>query len=205
MEIGTSAGLNLRWDRYRYEWSNGGWGDIASAVRLDNVFVGTAPSIPARIDIVERAGCDPSPVDINKDSGRLTLLSYTWSDQVDRIQRLEAAIRIARAVPCVTDRAYGAEWLDERLEKSFPGAATAIFHSVVWPYISERERERIVTVIQNAGSRVSENAPIAWLRMEPNDDNAIEIRLRIYPGFEEQVIATSRAHAPAVRWLRKYG
>jgi hypothetical protein len=32
LEIGSSAGLNLRWDRYRYEWPGGSWGNAASAV-----------------------------------------------------------------------------------------------------------------------------------------------------------------------------
>ena len=203
LEIGTSGGLNLRWDQYRYEWSNGCWGNAGSAVRLENVFVSTAPSIPPRIEIVERAGCDPSPVDVTTDSGRLTLLSYTWSDQTDRIQRLEEAIKIARTAPCVIDTAYAADWLEQRLKKPRAGVATVIFHSVVWPYISQLERDRIVTIIENAATRVSENAPLAWLRMEPGKDNAFEIRLRIYPGFEEQVIATSSPHAPSVQWLRK--
>lgn len=202
LEIGTSAGLNLRWDRYRYEWSSSGWGEIASAVRLKNVFVDAAPSIPPHIHIVERSGCDPLPIDVSNDSGRLTLLSYIWSDQLERIERTEAALKIARNVPCLIDKSNGAEWLEERLQKSSVGAATVVFHSVVWSYISDRERERIVTTIQNAASRVSEGAPLAWLRMEPNADNIFEIRLRIYPGFEEQIIATSRPHSPSVRWLR---
>jgi hypothetical protein len=202
LEIGTSAGLNLRWDRYRYEWSSGGWGDIASAVRLENVFVGAAPSIPPHIQIVERSGCDPLPVDISNDSGRLTLLSYIWSDQLERIERARAAVEIARNVPCFIDKSNGAEWLEERLERSTVGVATVIFHSFVWSYISDREQRRIAAAIQNAASRVSEDAPLAWLRMEPNDDNAFEIRLRIQPGFEEQIIGTSRPHSPSVSWLR---
>ena len=203
LEIGTSAGLNLRWDRYRYEWPGGGWGDATSSVRLENVFVSAAPLIPPRIEVVERAGCDPSPIDASTDSGRFTLLSYTWADQVDRIRRLEAAIGIARTMPCVIDNALGSEWLEERLLKPFYGAATVVFHSAVWPYLSQTERERIATVIQDAGNRASETAPVAWLRMESNQDISLEVRLRIYPGFKEQLLATSLPHAPAVRWLCK--
>ena len=201
LEVGTSAGLNLRWDQYRYEWSGGAWGDVASAVRLENVFLGKAPSIPSHIEIVERAGCDPARVDISSESGRLTLLSYTWPDQIDRIHRLDAAIKIARSVPCAIEEAHGADWLEQHLQRPFPDAATVVFHSVVWPYISEGERERICRIIHNAGSLASESFPLAWLRMEPNKDEAFEIRLRIYPGFEEQVIATSSPHAPSVSWL----
>src|SRR4029077_13976724 len=38
LEIGASAGLNLRWDRYRYEARSGGWGDRDSPVRFTDAF-----------------------------------------------------------------------------------------------------------------------------------------------------------------------
>ncbi len=202
LEIGTSGGLNLRWDRYRYEWPGGNWGNPLSPVRLENVFIDGAPFLPPVIQIIDRAGCDPSPVDITSDSGRLTLLSYIWADQVDRIRRLAAAIEIARVVPCVIEKKYGGEWLEAHLRDPFAGAATVVFQSAVWQYIAGSEQQRIITIIEEAGQRASEEAPLAWLRME-GDNNTFEIRLRIYPGFKEQIIAISRPHAPSVRWLVK--
>jgi hypothetical protein len=40
--------------------------------------------------------------------------------------------------------------------------------------------------------------------MEPrggSGNNEPEVRLRIYPGFDERVIATTTFHVPAVRWM----
>ena len=202
LEIGSSAGLNLRWDLYRYEWPGGSWGNAGSAVRLENVFLDGAPFLPSTINIMDRGGCDPSPVDVTSDAGRFTLLSYIWPDQMYRIRRLEAAIEIARAIPCIIEKMHGAEWLEAYLRNSVAGAATVVFQSVVWPYISESERQRIITMIEEAGKHASADAPIAWLRMEAIN-NTFEIRLRIYPGFTEQIIATSLPHAPSVQWLLK--
>jgi hypothetical protein len=203
LEIGSSAGLNLRWDLYRYEWPGVSWDNAASPVRMEDVFIDGAPFLSSSINIVDRGGCDPSPVDITSDSGRITLLSYVWPDQMDRIRRLEAAIEIARVVPCVIEKMHGAEWLEVHLRNSFAGIATVVFQSAVWQYISESEQQRIVSIIENSGNRASEEAPIAWLRMEAIN-NIFEIRLRIYPGFKEQIITTSRAHAPSVHWLRAH-
>lgn len=69
-------------------------------------------------------------------------------------------------------------------------------------YLSERERRRILRLIETAGKRASEAVPVAWLRLEAVKDR-FQLRLRIYPGFKEQIIATSRPHAPSVRWLLK--
>lgn len=199
LEIGASAGLNLCWDHYRYDWSTGGWGNVSSAVHVKDVFMGEAPFIPPVIDVAERTGCDLSPIDIRSHAGRSILLSFIWPDQQDRIERSNAAMQVASAVPFVVQRANGEDWLPDRLAKPFGGVTTVVYHSLVWQYLSESERHNIARTIEEAGRRASEHAPLAWLKMEPSN-NGLEIRLRIFPGFEEQVLATTRPHAPSVRW-----
>jgi hypothetical protein len=200
LEAGSSAGLNLCWDRYRYEWRRGGWGDPASPLRIGDVFVEGTPPLPASATVASRAGCDPSPVDARSAEGRLTLLSYVWPDHVDRIRKLETAIEIARGVPYQIDRAGAADWLTLQLAEAATGVATVVYHSVVWPYLTEEERNRVTFVIEAAGARANSSAPLAWLRMEPGAKEA-DLTLRIYPGFEERVIATCGFHTPAVHWL----
>lgn len=199
LEIGSSAGLNLCWDRYRYEWPGGAWGDPASPLRIENIFVGEAPVLPSLATVASRAGCDPNPIDPRTPEGRLTLRSYTWADQPDRLRRLDAAISIASAMPYRIDKAGAAEWLPLQLADIVPGTATVVFHSVVWPYLAESERHAVTALIENAGQRATAAAPLAWLRMEPGAEEA-EVRLRIYPGLEECMIARCGFHSPAVRW-----
>src|SRR6185436_3701388 len=62
LEIGASAGLNLRWDHYRYEGAGVAWGDAASPVRLTDVFE-VPPPLAVTAEVNTRAGCDASPVD----------------------------------------------------------------------------------------------------------------------------------------------
>src|SRR5262249_44566595 len=79
LEIGASAGLNLRWDQYRYESVTGSWGNPASPVCIPEVFVDGKPSLDQDISIAERAGCDRHPIDIKTEDGQITLLSYIWA------------------------------------------------------------------------------------------------------------------------------
>ena len=58
LELGASAGLNLNWDRFRYERSAAAFGPPDSPVRLP--LAGTPP--PA-LRIVARRGCDAAPLD----------------------------------------------------------------------------------------------------------------------------------------------
>jgi hypothetical protein len=85
LEVGASAGLNLRWDRYRYEADDSSWGDADSSVRLYCQIEGEES---AEVAVVERRGSDRAPVDPNSEDGRLTLLSYLRPDQVHTEVRL---------------------------------------------------------------------------------------------------------------------
>ena len=86
LEIGASAGLNLRWDHLPF---------------LD---------APATIRVVERRGCDLNPIDPTLDDSR-ALLSFIWADQTDRLQQLAEVIEIARRVPAPVDRCDAIDWL----------------------------------------------------------------------------------------------
>lgn len=45
LEIGASAGLNLRWDRYRYEANGFAWGPADSQVRVELELNGEPPAL----------------------------------------------------------------------------------------------------------------------------------------------------------------
>src|SRR5207344_2150235 len=99
LEIGASAGLNLRWDRYRYEAGGFSWGPSDSPLTLRFDLEGTPPDLPASVEVAERRGCDANPVDVSTAEGRLTLRSFVWPDQPERIARMEAALEVAGEEP----------------------------------------------------------------------------------------------------------
>ena len=61
-EIGSSAGLNLLWDRFHYALGAQTWGDAASPVRIASDWRGQPPTLPARIAVAERRGNDLRPI-----------------------------------------------------------------------------------------------------------------------------------------------
>src|SRR5947209_4572957 len=75
LELGASAGLNLRWDRFRYEALDWAFGDSGSPLRVPCEYEGRPP-LPAQIWVLERAGCDPNPIDPTTRDGALTLQSF---------------------------------------------------------------------------------------------------------------------------------
>lgn len=199
LEVGASAGLNLRWDHFAYDTGQVVAGDPHSPVRFEGVWEGEPPPLPTAFEIAERAGCDRNPLDATTAEGRLTLRSYVWPDQLDRLARLEAAIDVACRVPAVVDRADAAEWVAERLAVATPRVATVVVHSIVLQYLSHGTRERFRNAVKGAGAAATAAAPLAWLRMEPGGERA-EVRLTTWPGGEERLVATAGYHGRPIWW-----
>lgn len=205
LEIGAAAGLNLLWDRYCYEAGGAVWGEVDSPVRFAPVFEGEHPPLDVRVEIAERRGCDPQPLDPCNEADRTTLLAYLWPDQTCRRQRLDGALRIARSVPVPVDAAGAGNWLAHQLAATRHGVATVVFHSIMMQYVGRAERERVVQTLQVAGKRATSTAPLAWLRFEPVKDEAgngiHRVELTMWPGGDTRSLAVSSPHGPPVRWL----
>ena len=83
-----------------------------------------------------------------------------------------------------------------------PGVASVVFHSIVMQYLSAADRRRVASALAEAGSRATGRAPLAWLRMEPGGEQA-EVRLTLWPGGSERLIASAGFHGRPVRWLAR--
>jgi hypothetical protein len=199
LEVGASAGLNLRFDCYRYELGGAGWGPEDSPVLLRTGLRGHPP-LHVQVSVASRAGCDASPVDPRTEDGRITLQSYVWPDQLERLDRLRAALSVAAEVEAPVDRAGAADWVESRLGADREGRATVVFHSIVMQYLDVDERERFERSLCDTGAAAAPTAPLAWLRMEPAGEHT-EVRLTLWPGGEERVLARAGYHGDPVEWL----
>jgi hypothetical protein len=201
-EIAASAGLNLSWDRYRYQFGGAAWGDEAARVRIDTDWSGGLPPLDASVKVVERAACDRRPTDLSDPAQRRRLTSYIWPDQPERLARLEAAIAVALEGGVRVEAADALDWVRARVRPQ-AGAATVLYHSVFWTYMSPAQQAALTEAIEALGAQASPDAPFAWLRLEPPPDDItrMELRLILWPGRAERLLAESHPHAAWVRWL----
>ena len=202
LELGSSAGLNLNFDRYRYEAGDLALGPADSAVSFVDRWTDGVPALGAPLNVVERAGCDLAPLDLTRERDRLELEACIWPDEFGRIAELRAAAAIAAQSPPPLERASADEWIEGRLAEPASGVATVVFHSVFWPYLPQAVADRITAAVTAAGAAASADAPLAWLRFEPGDEPAlVELRLTTWPGGEERLLGTGGFHREPVRWL----
>jgi len=203
LEVGTSAGLNLRWDQYHYSDRGTTWGDIASPLHLDGPYDGAPTPLTGTAVVSERHGCDVHPLDVTDASDRLWLRSFVWPDQPERLRRLDAAIAVAARVPVTMTAASASAWVPGVLADPAEGVATVVFHSIVWQYLPDDVRSALGSAMVDAGRRATEHAPLAWLRYEPTTvfTGHASLDLQMWPSGERRALAHAGFHGAPVTWL----
>ena len=201
-EVAASAGLNLNWDKYRYQFGDTAWGDPAARVVMDTEWTGGPPPVDAHVEVVERGACDRRPGDLTDPDQRRRLLAYIWPDQFERLDRIRAAIDLALSLGVTVEAADAVAWT-ARVAAPQAGAVTVLYHSVFWQYMPPESQAALAQVIAGHGAKATPDAPFAWLRMEPAPDNmaVMEVRLTIWPDGENRLLAQVHPHGARVKWL----
>lgn len=201
-EIGSSAGLNLLFDRFSYAYGDARWGDPQSPVQLAPQVRGTVPPLDGSLAVASRNGCDIAPVDIEAETGRARLRSYIWPDQPLRHQRLAGALQLAQQFPFSLEKADAAAFVATRLARRTKDSVFVLFHSIMWQYMPRETRQAILAALEQAGAEATSDAPIAWLRMEPRDpeDGWATLSLTSWPGGETRRLAKCDYHGRWIEW-----
>ncbi len=171
LEVGASAGLNLRFDDYRYLYHLTGGPAVAvgqpdAAVLVDCEFDGDAQAIPDRLPrIAERVGLDLEPIDLGDPIQVRWLQACIWADEAERGDRLQAAIARARRVPPTVVRGDATEDLERVAADVSPDVPLVVFHQALMGYMTTPERNRLRDTIRD----IARLRRVYWLFVEGPD------------------------------------
>ncbi len=151
IDVGTSAGLNLRLDHYAYAFDPGGsLGDADAMLEIGTRGDLTAPEqFPA---IGKRIGLDPRPIDIDDAESARWLTACVWPDQHHRLARLRSALDIARSVPADIRRVDAVTGITAALTDSIGDGHPVAMSSWVMNYLSEQDRVEFLDRLDAFGS-----------------------------------------------------
>jgi len=202
-EIGASAGLNLLFDRYRYDYEAFAWGSRAARVAIACEWRGPAPAFAQKIAIADRKACDRSPIDARDAAARARMLAYIWPDQTARLARAEAALDVVAASGLQVEAIDAAHFAARELAAPPEGAALVLAHSVFWQYLPDPARATIREAIAAAAARATPARPFAWLRMEAEAEErrGARLRLSLWPdGPIDRLLGVVDFHGQWVEW-----
>lgn len=206
LELGCSAGLNLRFDRYRYRFLGGpNWGP-AGGPELEAAAEGEVPAVltPPSLEISERRGVDLHPIDPTSPEGSRLLTAFVWPDEHDRIRRLREALDVAAATPAKLEEGDIASWSADNLAPA-DGEVTVVFHSLVAYLLDEATRSRLAAAADRALRLATADAPMVYARFEPPPgiDAPPELTVSIGDGSgppQPRTVLTGDWHGRWVRW-----
>jgi hypothetical protein len=206
IEIGSSAGINLMMDRYRYELGGVGVGPVESGMRLEPEWRGSPPpALPeGGLDFAGLHGCDVAPVDLRDPAQLLRLKAYVWPEHRQRFARLAFAAQAAAERAPDLVQADADAFVEEQLARpQEAGTVRVLMHSIVWQYLGAARQDRITQAMEAAGARATVDRPLAWIALEANRATyQHELIVRHWPGTgEPQLLARAHAHGAWVAWL----
>ena len=211
LELGTSAGLNLRFDRYRYRYAGGpDWGPSGGPT-LASRAEGHAPRslAPPSVEVAERRGVDLHPLDAADAADARLLHAFVWADEQDRHDALHEAIEVARSTPAAIDRGDLVAWAGEQAAP-VAGRVTVLFHSQVRHLLDPTAVATLEDTVEGLLRRATADAPVVYAAFEaprgvPDDgSNWPEVTVAVADGSGPPswtTLVSADWHGRWVRWF----
>jgi hypothetical protein len=219
LEAGASAGLNLLADRYSFRLGEVAAGEPSSPVGIECEVRGELlPPVPERLEVAWRIGLDINPLDVRDPETRAWLRALVWPEHPDRLEILDAALRVARRDPPLVLRGDLVDDLAPLVAQAPPDAALVLLTTWVLAYLEPERRRALLTAA--AGLASSAKRPI-WLvageaesviasldlgMLEMPADGFGESTLSLHRfdpdgRSEHRLLAHAHAHGRWIRWL----
>ena len=155
VDIGTSAGLHLLWDRYSYEYvGHVITGDTSSPVRIKADVRGSnmLPIPNGFPPVAFRIGLDLNPVRLTDPDSALWLRALIWPEHERRAAQLEAAIGLAIDNPPTLVAGNALETLPGVLDGIPAESTLCIFHNYTLNQFSLENRQRFDSILDDCST-----------------------------------------------------
>lgn len=202
IELGTSGGLNLLWDRYRYRYAAGVWGAAGDTIEPSGEERVPVPHALLRepVEVRRRRGIDLKPVDLTSDEGIRLLLSFTGEEVVR--ERLRGAAGVLRRHPPELIRGDYLELLPGLLRERDDGVLTVVFQTLSTVYLSDEQRARLTEIVEDA----RRDGPLAWISTPTPEEHGerrgdYPLELAVWPGLERRIVARMDVRGEQLGWI----
>lgn len=202
IELGTSAGLNLYWDRYHYRYEAGTWGDPAASLQLGGEERSPVPAalLDVRVEVPRRCGIDLNPLDVTTEEGVRLLRSF--DSREEHRTRLQAAAETLRPDPPELLRGDYLDVLPTLLAERDAAALTVVFQTLSTVYLSDEQRARLSSIVEVA----AREGPLAWISTPTPEEHGqrggdYPLEIAAWPGIARHISARMNVRAEWMEWV----
>lgn len=202
VEVGASAGLNLLWDCYAYDYGAAGrLGPENAQLRLScDVRGDHRPPIPSLLpEIGRRLGIDTVPQDPADPEDAAWLRALVWPEQRARAERLSAALRLAARVRPKVIRGDGTTALPNAAASMPADGTLCVFHSFTLNQFSAEACGRFLETLRT----LARARPLFQIGLEWGEVPVPELVVSRHDatGTLGKRLALCDAHGAWIEWL----
>jgi hypothetical protein len=202
IECGTSAGLNLYWDRYGYDYGEGlTVGEAEAQVQLQCQRRGDRPLPNPKPfpTVAGRVGIDLHPIDVRDAAQVRWLRALLWPEQRRRAELLQAAVTIVQQDPPHMLAGDVFVHLPAAVAKAPAGTTPVVMHSFMANQLTEALRQELDARCERLGRQ----RPLHRLAIEWLGETHPTIRWTRYGQGEPQttLLAEADQHGQWLHWL----
>ena len=168
IEVGASAGLNLRFRSYGYQVGGRQFGDPAAPVQLaaDRCGAEPVPDLDVLPPVASVLGVNLNPLDVLDPDARRWLEALVWPENHRQRALLSAALAAAAADPLPV-RAGDAIDLLPGIGRELPaGEPRVVFHSATRMHVPADRLDAFDAAI----AQLNDHGPLWWLSIEESPD-----------------------------------
>jgi hypothetical protein len=195
IDVGTSAGLNLGLDRYRYRYDDLEWGP-ASHLVLSAGSRGATPALHD-VEVLSRTGLDINPLDAADEESRRWLDALIWPEREDRRNRLRQALQVVSDIPVEMIAGDALDTLPGCLEALPDSEPVVVMSSFAFAQITPDGRKTIDEIAERERSR----RPVHRVIMEVFDEGDDWARLVVDGGSGPETVGQAHPHG---EWIELF-
>ena len=207
VELGASAGLNLLWDAYVYDYVTAGRiGDPRSPVHITCEPRGNyLPPLPRSIpNVRHRVGIDLAPIDVADTSATRWLRALIWPEHSERAQLLEAALAVARRSPPPLVSGDLADVLPDVLTDVPGDASLCIVHTYTLNHCTNATRERLDEILATV-ARERDLFRISLEYHAPREHPRLVLFTYHHGALSDEHLAFCESYGRWIEWLQPAG
>lgn len=201
VEIGTSAGLQLLWDKYGYSYNSDEevYGEARSELRISSKMQGARPPFMLKQSppVSSRTGIDLHINDLNNPDDYLWLKSLIWPDHTERIANFERASKCLETQSVDLIEGDGVKLITDIALKIPQNAVVCVFHTHVANQIPNEDKHDLIEHIKKLGGERD------VFHLYNNMWDMGQLHLDYYLGGKEynETLAETDGHGRWFKWI----
>ncbi|KAA9399968.1 DUF2332 domain-containing protein [Haloarcula sp. CBA1130] len=201
VELGPSAGLNLLFDRYRYDYDGRVVGNPDSPVTIESSVRGGDPPLPETPPAIRsRVGIDRNPLDVTDAADRDWLRALIWPEHEGRRAVLDGALAVAQDDPPELIEGDMLDDLPAVLDGIPTDVPVCVVNTLVLYQVPEQLSEALSAFLED---RMAER-PLHWLTgrrdLSGGESVALDWKRRTGGGIKTTHLADYEPHGAWLSW-----